>query len=138
MCIRDSSPYSAQVSGPEDFAGMSVEAQMEKMVHIIKALDSGVDQLSSHGIKVAQDIDRCMSVQTTMGRMIDSKIGVVKREIGSKNQEVMTSLDERQNEMTQIGPPICVTHLCHIDCPSKVGDETPRSTEYRMDTVRPL
>jgi hypothetical protein len=88
------SPYArAMLNGPEAFEEMSAEEQLERLIQMVIALDSGVDQLGTFCVTLGQDIENVTNTQNVSNQMLEHKVNMIKRTLGSKPDHLASDIE---------------------------------------------
>jgi hypothetical protein len=90
------SPYARSLlNGPKEFEEMNDrEEQMEKLIQMVISLDSGVDQqLGSFYVLLSQEIDNAGNVQGLSNQMLEQKVNLIKRTLGSKPEHLKSKIE---------------------------------------------
>jgi hypothetical protein len=72
---------------------MTEREQMEKLIQMVISLDSGVDQLGSLYVSLSQDIDNSGNAQGLSNQMLEHKVNLIRRTLGSKPEYLKSKIE---------------------------------------------
>jgi hypothetical protein len=88
------SPYARSLlNGPKEFEVMTEREQIEKLMQMVISLDSGVDQLGSFYVFLSQDIDNSGNAQGLSNQMLEHKVNLIRRTLGSKPEHSKSKIE---------------------------------------------
>jgi hypothetical protein len=87
------SPYAKMLSGDESFADISEGKAQEKIRDVILRLDSALEELSAYSVMLGQDVEKLGAASLVNFRMLENKLIVAARSIGTRAEDLASDLD---------------------------------------------